>query len=362
MKYQTVAIGGTFDRFHKGHEYFISQAFRSGHKVIIGLTSDSYVKEKFSIFKSQFSNNFQFPMNVRNFNERKRELEEFLREEKLLDRAEIVKIDDIYGPTIERIKNQESRIKNIKRYKEIEALVVTEETEEGGEKINKKRKDLGLPLLKIIEVALVQADDKQRISSTRIRLGEIDRWGKVFEKLSIFGGKIPDNLRLKLKKPLGRLISGSEVSIADETSKLLNMNPVSIIAVGDEATAFLNKLGKMADISIVDFYIKRIRVHEKMEDLAFPDVFFDHSYSNKIIKARNPAGSITRETVSAIKMAFQEFIKDGKKRVIEIDGEEDLAGLPAILLAPLDSLVFYGQPDQGIVAVPVTEEKKKEIM
>src|SRR3989344_9299071 len=179
MKYQTVAIGGTFDRFHKGHEYFISQAFRSGHKVIIGLTSDSYVKEKFSISNfpsfAKATAGRQFPMNVRNFNERKRELEEFLRDKKLLSRAEIVKIDDIYGPTIERIKNQESRIKNIKRYKEIEALVVTEETKEGGEKINKKRKDLGLPLLKIIEVALVQADDKQRISSTRIRLGEIDR-------------------------------------------------------------------------------------------------------------------------------------------------------------------------------------------
>ncbi|MFC6726763.1 DUF359 domain-containing protein, partial [Halobium palmae] len=39
---------------------------------------------------------------------------------------------------------------------------------------------------------------------------------------------------------------------------------------------------------------------------------------------------------------------------------EDLATLPAIVAAPLGASVVYGQPDQGMVHVPVTEETKAE--
>ena len=51
--YKTVAIGGTFDRLHKGHERFISQAFKAGREALIGLTSDRYVEK--SKVKSQKS-------------------------------------------------------------------------------------------------------------------------------------------------------------------------------------------------------------------------------------------------------------------------------------------------------------------
>jgi len=44
-----------------------------------------------------------------------------------------------------------------------------------------------------------------------------------------------------------------------------------------------------------------------------------------------------------------------------IDGEEDLLTLPAILLAPLSSLVLYGQWDRGAVMVEVTEEMKNQV-
>ena len=48
--------------------------------------------------------------------------------------------------------------------------------------------------------------------------------------------------------------------------------------------------------------------------------------------------------------------------MIKVKGEEDLLALPAILLAPLHSIMLYGQMDMGIVMVEVTEEKKKEVM
>ena len=42
-----------------------------------------------------------------------------------------------------------------------------------------------------------------------------------------------------------------------------------------------------------------------------------------------------------------------------VEGEEDLMGFPAVLLAPDDSVMIYGQPDVGIVWVPVSKSNKK---
>jgi len=95
-KFKTVAIAGTFDRLHKGHRYIISESFKSGERVIIGLTSDSFVKKKL-----QITNN-KLQIKWKNYKERKKELVEFLSGEKLLKRAEIVEINDIYGPTLDK--------------------------------------------------------------------------------------------------------------------------------------------------------------------------------------------------------------------------------------------------------------------
>jgi hypothetical protein len=46
-----------------------------------------------------------------------------------------------------------------------------------------------------------------------------------------------------------------------------------------------------------------------------------------------------------------------RTRII-VEGEEDLAVIPLICLLPENSLVVYGQPDEGVVAIRVTEDKK----
>jgi uncharacterized protein (UPF0218 family) len=45
--------------------------------------------------------------------------------------------------------------------------------------------------------------------------------------------------------------------------------------------------------------------------------------------------------------------------LINVEGEEDLMGFPAVLLAPDDSAVLYGQPEVGIVWIPINEENRK---
>jgi len=43
-----------------------------------------------------------------------------------------------------------------------------------------------------------------------------------------------------------------------------------------------------------------------------------------------------------------------------VDGEEDLFTLAAVLLASEDTMVIYGQPHEGIVAVTVNLQTKKK--
>ena len=50
-----------------------------------------------------------------------------------------------------------------------------------------------------------------------------------------------------------------------------------------------------------------------------------------------------------------------ERQVIKIDGEEDLSFLPVMLLSPLGFTVYYGQPNEGLVEVKVTEENKEKV-
>jgi uncharacterized protein (UPF0218 family) len=48
-----------------------------------------------------------------------------------------------------------------------------------------------------------------------------------------------------------------------------------------------------------------------------------------------------------------------EKAQIVIDGEEDIVALPFLMFAPVDWVVCYGQPNEGLVIVKITEDSKK---
>jgi pantetheine-phosphate adenylyltransferase len=150
-QYSKVAVGGTFDQLHRGHRALLGRAFEVGEKVVIGLTSDSFVAE------------MDKPHKTATFDERRRELEAFLAEQGFIDRAEIVPLKDPVGLTI--------------TCKGLEAIVVSHETSKTAEAINKKRQSIGFAPLQIVRVDMVQAENDKPISTTRIRHGEIDRNG-----------------------------------------------------------------------------------------------------------------------------------------------------------------------------------------
>jgi pantetheine-phosphate adenylyltransferase len=150
-----VCLGGTFDPFHKGHEALLKKAFEVAGDhgfVFIGLTSDTIAKRKGV---------------VHSFSERKRFLEESLKRMGLSGRSTIQPLTDKYGPTIEGDFN---------------AIVVSEETAPTAKEINRKRQHHGKKPLQIFIVPFVLAQDKEPISSSRIRRKEIDAQGTLLRK------------------------------------------------------------------------------------------------------------------------------------------------------------------------------------
>ena len=153
MKYKIVAVGGTFDHFHRGHEKLLNKAFEIGDYIMVGVTSNEFGGRK---------------GNIEPCSKRMSELEEFL--QKFDSRYTVKRLEEPYGPTIHD--------------PQIDAIVVSRETEPVAHKINEIRHEKGINPLKIFVIDWVLAEDEKPISSTRIRKGEIDRNGKVLNSIS----------------------------------------------------------------------------------------------------------------------------------------------------------------------------------
>jgi len=153
-------------------------------------------------------------------------------------------------------------------------------------------------------------------------------------------------LRVRLKKPLGMLIRGS---FAQTMTMLKDMTekekPTAIVSVGDTVSKNLIETHVFPQLLIVDNRVMRRSTH--------PIVFT----VDRSVRVRNPPGTITEEAMAAI----QEALRSNCRSKIVVDGEEDLLTLIAVLYAPENSLVVYGQPYEGIVAVKVTSEKRAEV-
>jgi cytidyltransferase-like protein len=314
-KFNLVVCGGTFDLLHAGHKSFINDVLNASENVLLGITTDAYVQG--------FKNN----LGVEDFQTRRFNVERYLSSIGASNRVSVVEINNAYEPYLEISKDYE-------------AIVVTEQTKQAAEEINAKREQNGTFKLEVVVSAMKKAQDEGFISSTRIRNGEINREGRLYlnPQWQNKNLMLPENLRSGLQKPWGKIINDIPQNI--EAQK--------IIVVGDATAQRFNERHVGQFLSIIDFLVQREIKFTQISELGFLD--------QEIQKIDNPAGIVTSELFKAVQSVFD--LK--KETVILIEGEDDLAVLPVLLIAPLGFSIFYGQPGQGLVHVLVTEENKEK--
>ena len=237
-------------------------------------------------------------------------------------------------------------------HEKADAIVATPETTGNCDAINRLRKSSGLGELSILEVPHMIDYSGAIISSTRIRSGVIDLDGNPWIEQDKTQQMLKMNSSLdgELKTPMGSLFSGPEdlpeVAMT-EALESLTPNHGSIIAVGDVSVATLLDMEVVPDIGIIDGMTKRQELDEseKVSTVQFQNLLHNN----------NPPGHISPSMISSIK----EALSSNQKTLINVEGEEDLAPIIIHCLAPIGTVVIYGQPKVGVV-VQITSLSVKE--
>ena len=322
-RFRCCLVGGTFDRLHAGHRLLLNAACKNADAAEIHITSD-YMAEGKSPFVQSFDD----------------------RMEKLLDWATNVpgckisvhKLDDVHGPA--------------PHHPMADAIVATPETKGMCESINEQRVKNGLEELHIIEVMHLDGVEGGIISSSAIRNGHMDQEGHPWMTKTLRNShlKMASALDEELKTPMGLLFEGPEHDLEIGMAAALDGLPTphgAIVTVGDVTTKTMLDMGHVPDIALIDGFTKRNQLDDELK--VNPNVF-QHR-----LHAENPAGHITPSLTQAIAKA----LRAEETLVLDVDGEEDLAPLVIHCLAPIGTLVLYGQPKRGVVVQYTSLEVKQ---
>ena len=153
---------------------------------------------------------------------------------------------------------------------------------------------------------------------------------------------LPEAERAAFKEPLGAIYTEAE-TLLEETGRPL-------VTVGDMVSFHLIEAGVIPDVALVDGRTNRASVDPAIEERLQGQ--FEHR-----LEANNPSGTITASLLASLREALQ--LEGGVR--ISVDGEEDLATIPAVLLARNAASIVYGQPGEGMVHVPVTPANKRRV-
>jgi len=164
-------LGGTFTPVHNGHRALLHTAFQTashdgsgdGH-VIVGLTDTDLA--------ARTRGDSDQADHLGPFEKRRRKLN-----------AELTRLGSAYSASVEIIRLSDTRGPAATRA-DVDALIVSPEAkaQRRANEINRQRSRDGLPRLEIHTAPFVVAEDGTRISSTRIRNGEIDSHGRLLEE------------------------------------------------------------------------------------------------------------------------------------------------------------------------------------
>lgn len=139
------------------------------------------------------------------------------------------------------------------------------------------------------------------------------------------------------KKPFGKLYSA-----LNEVDRDFLENHF-LISIGDATTKNVLNADIIPKIGIIDNKIEREISKHKIE------------YNATTLNVDNPPGTITDELWETIEKA--KYLAKESNILIVVNGEEDLAVIPCVLMAPENTIILYGQPGEGIVVVEADKIK-----
>ena len=151
--------------------------------------------------------------------------------------------------------------------------------------------------------------------------------------------KLPESLREELKIPLGILLPEDKANKTN-IKKYLGNNSY-IVTVGDRTTEKMIDFELVPSLQIIDNLEKREKRESPNLKGNTTELFVD-----------NPPAEITTQSIKIIKKAFS--ISPPVR--LNVNGEEDLLVIPVCIYAPDNTVVLYGQPNEGLVIVKVTTE------
>ena len=145
LKFNNLALGGTFDRLHIGHKVLLDISTHFSDFLHIGLTSDNYLQ-----LKPKLGND-----SIQSFNTRLRNLQNYITSKD--KQADIIKL------------NYPKEDLELMMIPKINALVVSEETYYQGLIINNLREKNNFKRLKLIIIPSILSKNGEKISSSKIR-------------------------------------------------------------------------------------------------------------------------------------------------------------------------------------------------
>jgi len=162
--------------------------------------------------------------------------------------------------------------------------------------------------------------------------------------------ELPETLRVELKEPLGEIYTDPDALLAavDDHAEATAASDSStsetrLLTVGDVVTATLADAGRQPDIAVIDGRTEREPIDPAVEATL-------SALAGRRLSVTNPPATISESLLTTLREAAT---TTELPLTISVDGEEDLAALPAILALPDGASVVYGQPDEGMVHVPV---------
>lgn len=120
-----------------------------------------------------------------------------------------------------------------------------------------------------------------------------------------------------------------------------------LITVGDVVTMNTIRYWRVPDLAFMDLKTRRTISMGDVEIVGF----------DKVINIVNRPATLSIEVINAVRGAMRDAV-NGIHVLIQVDGEEDLLAIPAVLLAPRGSLVLYGLYTGYLIAIPITDEYK----